>query len=80
MKTYKKKIHKPIFTQAIYDHVVSNCSTLFIPACMKYKAIITLNGYEYAAVKDTKEEAVKALAERCAKSDKLKTNWINPQQ
>lgn len=75
MKTYKRKRRKPLFTPAIHAYVKAKCTVAFKPACRKYRATITLNGYEYGVAKDTHDEAVEALAQRCAKSYKLKRNW-----
>lgn len=77
MKTYKRKrrIRPPHFTPAIHAYVKAKCTVEFIPACRKYRATITLNGYEYAVAKDSHDEAVEALAGRCARSYKLKRNW-----
>lgn len=74
MKTYKRRIRPPRFTPAIHAYVKAKCTVSFKPVCNKYRATITLNGYEYAAARDTHDEAVEALAGRCAKSYKLKRN------
>lgn len=59
--------------ETISAHVLANCQKEFVPLCGLYRASIDLNGYTYARVRKTEEEAVADLVSACAKSLK----WLS---
>jgi hypothetical protein len=54
--------------ETISTHVRKNCRKEFVPRCGLYRASIDLNGYTYARVRKTEEEAVADLVSACSKS------------
>lgn len=54
--------------ETISVHVLQNCRKEFVPQCGLYRASIDLNGYTYARVRKTEQEAVADLVSTCVKS------------